>query len=64
MATLIEELRLLLNQVCEGRQATTAAALVQLEDNLIGNKLLLTNLLQDLPKKSEHRTALISGRNL
>lgn len=62
MATLNEELRTLLNQVCEGRQANSPAALIRLEDCLLNNKELLINLLQDKPKKAEDRTTLISGK--
>ncbi|CAO3647626.1 unnamed protein product [Mucor hiemalis] len=62
MATLNEELRTLLNQVCEGRQANSPAALIQLENCLLNNKELLINLLQDKPKKAEDRTTLISGK--
>lgn len=64
MATLNEELRTLLNQVCEGRQANSPAALIKLEDCLLNNKDILINLLQDKPKKPEDRTTLISGNAL
>lgn len=64
MTTLNEELRTLLNQVCEGRQANSQVTLVKLEDCLEVNKDILINLLQDKPKKPEDRTTLISGKAL
>jgi nuclear pore complex protein Nup205 len=62
MTTLIVELRTLLNQVCEGRQADSIATVMMLEDSLNLNKKRMINLLDDLPKNAEHRTSLQSGK--
>lgn len=63
MTNLIEELNTLLNQVCEGKQATTTADVIKLEDSLFLNKKRMINLLDDLPKKAEHRTLIQSGKD-
>lgn len=63
MTNLIGELNTLLNQVCEGKQATTTADVIKLEDSLSLNKKRMINLLDDLSKKAEHRTLIQSGKD-
>lgn len=62
MSTPVEDLRVLLDQVCDARQATSTAAVVKLEDNLLTNKQRLIDLLQDKPKTPEHRKSLEAGK--
>lgn len=62
MTSLIDELRTLLVQVCEGKQAVTTAEVVKLEDNLFFYKKRMIDLLDDLPKNTEHRALIQSGK--
>lgn len=62
MTTLIVELRTLLDQVCDARQADSMAAVMTLEDSLNMKKEHLMNLLDDAPQNAEHRTSLQSGK--
>jgi hypothetical protein len=61
MTIVMEELRALFNHVCEVRNSTSPASVLQLKDHLVSKKNIFINLLDNAPKNAQHRTTLQSG---